>query len=190
MASNLLFRLRPARQCLRAASRAHYSTEPPPPALFAKVKGDVKAALKAKDTPRLMVLRSVMSAMLNASKTASPIRTDAQLVGLLRKTIRSSQDAAAEFRAAGRDDLVEKEESQIRVLEEYCQGSGVETMTPEDLRRIVEGVKAELQAEKIEGHPALGEAMKRLLKPGGQLDGKDFDKAELPKLVKEIIVGQ
>ncbi|OAA59561.1 hypothetical protein SPI_05759 [Niveomyces insectorum RCEF 264] len=99
------------------------------PPLLAKLKGDLKAAMKAKDAPRLTVLRTILAATLNASKTAQPIRTDAQLVALLRKTARASQEAAAEFRGADRADLAEKEEAQIRVLEEYAQASGLASVS-------------------------------------------------------------
>lgn len=162
-----------------------YSSEPAPPPLLAKLKGDLKTAMKAKDAPRLTVLRSVLAATLNASKTASPIRTDAQLVALLRKQVRSSQDAAAEFRGAGRQDLAEKEDAQVQVLQEYADGSGIETLGEAELRKVVETVKKELAAEGITGKTATGETMKRLLAPGGLLDGKDVERSELARIVKE-----
>lgn len=170
-------------RCLRLAR--NYSSEPAPPPLLSKLKGDLKAAMKAKDAPRLTVLRSVLSATLNASKTASPIRTDAQLVALLRKQARSSLDAAAEFRDAGRQDLVEKEEAQVRVLQEYADGSGIESVGEAELRSMVGHVRAELAAEGITGKAATGEAMKRLLATGGPLDGKDVERSELVRIVKE-----
>ncbi|KAK1766743.1 Yqey-like protein-domain-containing protein [Phialemonium atrogriseum] len=162
-----------------------YSSEPAPPALLSKLKGDLKTAMKAKDAARLTVLRSVIAATLNASKTASPIRTNAQLVALLRKQARSSQEAADEFRDAGREDLVEKEEAQLRVLREYADGSGIESVGEEELRNMVEAVKAELVSEGITGKAATGEAMKRLLAPGGPLDGKDVEKADVVRIIKE-----
>jgi uncharacterized protein YqeY len=168
---------------------AFYSSDAPSssPPLLAKLKGDLKAAMKAKDAARLTVLRSVLAATLNASKTATPIRTDTQLVGLLRKTARASRDAADEFRQAGRADLAEKEESQIQILDEYCAGSGVQSLSDADLQQIVHGVLGQLKAEGIESKSAMGEAMKRLLQPGGPLDGKDIDKAAVTKLVKETV---
>lgn len=165
--------------------RCCYSSEPAPPPLLSKLKSDLKTAMKAKDTARLTVLRSVISATLNASKTASPILTDAQLVALLRKQARSSQEAAAEFRDAGRQDLVEKEEAQVRVLEEYANGSGIEAVGEAELRSIVAAVKTELAAEGITGKAAVGEAMKRLLAVGGPLDGKDVEKMDVVRVVKE-----
>ena len=177
--------------CLRTAmarTTRCYSTseDAPPPPLLVKLKGDLKAAMKAKDAPRLSVLRSVLSATLNASKTAQPIDTDAKLVGLLRKSARAAQDAVEEFKSAGRSDLVEKEEAQIRVLEAYVQDSGITIVSHVELHAAVEHVLGELK-EEVGHKPSQGEAIKRLLAPGGRLDGKIFDKAEMVQIVSSIL---
>jgi len=163
-----------------------YSTEASPPPLLAKLKGDLKGAMKAKDSARLAVLRAVLAATLNASKTASPITTDAQLVALLRKHRRASEDAAAEFRNAGRQDLVDNEEGQIRVLEEYT--SGFKQLGKQELRAVVEPVVTAVLAEGIE--KPFGVIMKRILDKNGPLAGQSFDGAQLGGIVKDIIAAQ
>jgi uncharacterized protein YqeY len=163
-----------------------YSTEPPPPPLLAKLKGDIKAAMRAKDTARLAVLRSILAATLNASKTASPIQTDAQVVALLRKTARTQQEAAKEFCDVGRQDLVEKEEAQIRVLNEYVAGSGVESISDDSLKALVQTPLGQLAAEGVAAKLQVGEAMKRLMSTGGPLEGKDVSKGDVAKTVREL----
>lgn len=161
---------------------------PPPPPLLQKIRGDLKAAMRAKEATRLGVLRSVLSATLNASKTATPINTDAQLVALLRKMARASQDAAEEFRGAGRGDLEEKEQAQIKILDEYVAGSGVQDLGADDLRVIVAGVVTAMTSEgAVQGQAKMGDVMKKLLAPGGPLEGKSVEKAELAKVVKEVL---
>ncbi|CCC08196.1 hypothetical protein SMACR_01744 [Sordaria macrospora] len=174
-------------QQLPSKSIRAYSSEaaPAPAPLYAKLKGDLKTAMRAKDAPRLAVLRAVLAAVLNASKTSQPIETDAQLVALLRKTSRATQEAADQFRAAGRGDLVEKEESQIRVLEEYIAGSGVQSVDEAELKDMVLAVQSELAAEGVDAK--MGEVMKKLLGPGGRLDGKDVEKTTVAKIVKEVM---
>ncbi len=139
--------------------------------------------MKAKDTARLNVLRSIISTVNNASKTSSPVKTDIQLLALLRKSVRTSQDAADEFQSAGRADLVEKEESQIRILKEYMEASDVETVGEEELRSIITTTITELRAGG--GKVAAGEVSKRLFSPGGKLHGKDYDAKKASELVKE-----
>lgn len=165
--------------------RAYSSEAPASAPLYAKLKGDLKTAMRAKDAPRLAVLRAVLAAVLNASKTSQPIETDAQLVALLRKTARTAQEAADQFRAAGRGDLVEKEESQIRILEEYVAESGVQSVDEAELKDMVLAVQSELAAEGVDAK--MGEVMKRLLGPGGRLDGKDVEKTTVAKIVKEVM---
>ena len=162
-----------------------YSSEAPPssPPFLTKLKGELKTAMKAKDTTRLTVLRSILAATLNASKTDSPIMTDEHLVALLRKTVRSSQDAIADFRKGGRQDLVDKEEAQIRILEEYVAASGITTPGEAELRQIVEPVVAQVMAEGLDANRALGTVMKKLLASGGPLEGKNLDKTELKGVV-------
>ncbi|KAK0643519.1 Yqey-like protein-domain-containing protein [Cercophora newfieldiana] len=167
-----------------------YSTEAPPPPLLAKLKGDLKTAMRAKDQTRLSVLRAVLAATLNASKTASPITTDVQLVALIKKTARASQDAAEDFRSAGRQDLVDAEEAQVRVLEEYAAGSGVESLGEAELRVVVQPVVMAILGEGAQPKAVLGQAMKRLLSQGGPLDGKSFDKAALSGIIKAAVEGK
>ncbi len=159
-----------------------YSTEALPPPLLVKLKGDLKAAMKAKDAPRLAVLRSVFAATLNASKTSSPIKTDIQLVALLRKTIRASEDAILEARQAGRQDLEDKEQAQIKVLEEYVASSGIVQLEEAELRQIIGDALSRL------GNAGnIGSLMREIRAPGGPLDGKEFDGAALTRIANELL---
>ncbi|KAM7196378.1 Yqey-like domain containing protein [Naviculisporaceae sp. PSN 640] len=171
-------------QRTRTATARFYSDEPAPPPLLSKMKGDLKTAMRAKDTTRLSVLRSILAATLNASKTASPIRTDAQLVALLRKTAQTSQDAIEGFKSAGREDLVEKEAAQVKILLEYAAESGVEALDEAQLGEFAEQAKA-LVAQAGDA-PSMSNIMKKLVAPGGLLEGKDYDKAVLAKISQRI----
>ncbi|KAM0344233.1 hypothetical protein ACHAPU_007759 [Fusarium lateritium] len=159
------------------------STDDAPPPLLSKLKTDLKTAMRAKDAPRLNVLRAILSANLNASKTSTPIKTDVQLVALIRKIQKSAQDAATEAKAANRDDLVEKEEGQIKVLEEYISNSGVESLTEAQLKAMVQDAVEASKSAGTQAKSILGDVMKRL---AGALEGKDVDRKELAKMVKEL----
>lgn len=185
-----VMRARLATPALRTPLMRIYSSDsaPPPPPLLQKIRGDLKTAMRAKEATRLGVLRSVLSATLNASKTATPINTDAQLVALLRKMTRASQDAAEEFRGAGRGDLELKEQEQIKILDGYVAGSGVQDVSADDLRVIVTGVVTAMKSEDaVQDQAKMGDVMKKLLAPGGPLEGKSVEKAELAKVVKEVL---
>ena len=57
----------------------------------------------------------------------------------------------------------------------------------EELREAVSVVMRGLATDQVPPKSQLGEAIKRLLAPGGPLDGKDFSKSELAELVKEQV---
>ncbi|KAF4973849.1 hypothetical protein FZEAL_9195 [Fusarium zealandicum] len=175
----------PANRLSPASLCRFYSTpagDAPPP-LLSKLKADLKTAMRAKDTPRLSVLRSILSANLNASKTSTPIKTDVQLVALIRKIQKGASDASAEAKAAGRDDLVQKEEEQIKVLNEYAANSGVQSLGEAELKALVQDAVEASKAAGVQAKAILGDVMKRL---AGALEGKDVDRKELAKMVKEL----
>ncbi|ROV91682.1 hypothetical protein VMCG_09231 [Cytospora schulzeri] len=179
------FRANAAPTCLQASRMYSTETTQTPP-LMAKLKADLKTAMRAKDTARLGVLRGVISATNNAAKTPTPISTDVQLVQLLRKTARGNQEAVEEARAAGREDLVEKEETQIKIIEEYIADSGVQTLGKEEMQTIVEKVVSDAKSEGVDEKRLSGEVMKRLMSKGGPLEGKEVNRNELAQIAKEL----
>ncbi|KAL3965454.1 hypothetical protein ACCO45_002458 [Purpureocillium lilacinum] len=139
--------------------------------------------MRAKDAPRLSVLRAIMSANLNASKTATPIKTDVQLVALIRKIQKSALDAAAEAQAAGRQDLVDKENEQARILDGYLADSGVQSLGEAELKALVQDAVEASRAAGTAAKSLMGDVMKRL---AGALEGKDVDRKQVASLVKEL----
>ncbi|KAK4629737.1 Altered inheritance of mitochondria protein 41, mitochondrial [Fulvia fulva] len=168
----------------RFNSTAAPQSETTAPPLLLKLKSDLKTSMKARDTNRLNVLRSLISDVNNSTKTSNPIKTDMQLVSLLRKRAAAAKEASDEFKAAGREDLVEKEEAQAAVLEEYA--GSVETMSANDIKdavnKVVEEAKAVAQ-EKIN----MGDVLKKLVGAGGSLEGNPVDRSEVARAVKQAL---
>lgn len=142
----------------------------------------MKTAMQNKDSNRLSVLRALLSQTLNASKTSNPINTDMQMLALLRKSAAASRAASEEFKGAGRQDLADKEELQVKIMEEYA--GGVETLGEEQIRGAVAGVVAKMKAEG--GKMQMGDVLKRVFAPEA-LGEKPVDKGEVAKIVKQIM---
>lgn len=172
-------------RCLQTCRQYSAEASPTPP-LLAKFKTDLKTAMRAKDAARLSVLRTILSATNNAAKTSSPIKTDVQLVQLLRKTARGNQEAAEEARAAGREDLIAKEEAQVKIIDEYIADSGVQTLGKDEIRAIVEKVISEVKNEGVDEKRISGELFKRLMVKDGPLEGKEVDRTEIAQIAKEL----
>ncbi|KAI9824109.1 MAG: hypothetical protein M1832_002179 [Thelocarpon impressellum] len=161
--------------------QASTSTAAPP--MLQRIRSDLKTALKAKDTNRLNVLRSLLAETTNLAKTSNPITTDVQLLSLLRKRSAASRTAAAEFDGAGRADLRDKEEAQVAVLEEYA--GGVETVGLEEIGRVVGGEIERLRADGC--RVDVGGVLKGVLGEGGLLAGKPVERGDVARLVKEVL---
>lgn len=139
--------------------------------------------MKAKDTARLNVLRSLLAEVTNAAKTSNPIKSDMQLLSLLRKRQAAAKAASVEFKTAGREDLVEREEGQFKILDEYA--GDVEVMSVEDVKAAVQSTIDQLKAKGSE--MKAGPVMKAIFAPGGSLDGKNVEKSTVPGVVKELL---
>ncbi|KAB8070941.1 hypothetical protein BDV29DRAFT_180018 [Aspergillus leporis] len=153
------------------------------PPLMAKIRSDLKVAMRAKDTAKLNVLRAIISETNNAAKTSSPIQTDLQLLSLIRKRMAGAKEAAQQFADAERPDLKESEEKNVTILEEYA--SQVETMSLDDVKQVVSQETSKLKeaGQKVE----IGTLLKSLFAPGGALDGKPAERAEVAKIAKEAV---
>lgn len=164
-----------------------YSTETAdaaPAPYLSTLKADLKTAMRAKDAPRLAVLRAILSANLNASKTKQPIRTDVQLVQAIAKMRRSAEESAVEAKNAGRDDLVAKAMDEARLLGEYESSSGVETVTAESLKPIIQEAIDTLLAASDGKKSIMADVMKRAR---DACEGKVVDNKELSTLVKTMV---
>jgi len=142
----------------------------------------MKTAMQNKDSKRLSVLRSLLTQTLNASKTSTPINTDMQMLALLRKSANASRAASEIFKAAGRDDLAEKENLQVKIMEEYA--GGVETMGEERIREAVEEVIARMKAEGVKMQ--MGDVLKRVFAPEA-LGEKPVEKGDVAKIVRQVM---
>lgn len=164
-----------------------YSTDAPPPpappALLSQLKTDLKTAMRAKDAPRLTVLRGVLAAVTNAAKTDRPVETDLQLVQLLRKARRGNEEALEEARRAGRQDLIDREEAQVAVIDGYVAGSGVQVVDESELRATVEAAVAEAGGDA-------GKVMKALMSRDWAAEGKLVDRGLLSQIAKGMIKGK
>ncbi|CAN8102180.1 unnamed protein product [Discula destructiva] len=159
-------------------------TDAAPPPLLSKLKTDLKTAMRAKDAPRLAVLRTILAATTNASKTSNPIRTDMHLIALMRKTARGNQEALEEAKAANRQDLVDKEDAQLQVIHEYIAGTGIKIVEGEELKAIVEEVVQRSEGKKK------GEITKELMSRDWSAEGKLVDKGTLAKMLQEMLPKQ
>ena len=129
------------------------------------------------------VIRAVVSEINQAASGSSPVRTDMQVLALLKKRKSSSLAAAEEAGKAGRADLKEKQEKEVEILDDYA--GTVQMMSTEELKDIVARTVQGMGNDR--GDLKQGKVMKELLKPGGPLDGKPLDRKALSEVVQQAL---
>jgi len=130
----------------------------------AQIEADLKAAMRARDMPRVYVLRGIIAAIKNL-KVDKQIREvgEADLVGIVRKEVSKRVEAAAYGEKAGREEVVAQNRLEQTILEAYLP----KQLSPAELEALIKGLSAELGTTQI--GPLMAALRQR---HGGQFDGK------------------
>ena len=98
----------------------------------------MNAARKAQHKDRTLVLGTILANLKNREIELRRPATDEEVVEVLRKGIKIRREAVEQYRAGGRNDLADAEQSQIVVLEEFLPPA----VDPEEIRAAVREVIA------------------------------------------------
>ncbi len=84
-----------------------------------QISEDMKAAMRAKESERLATIRLLLAAIKQREVDERVTLDDAGVTAVLDKMIKQRKDSISQFEAAGRTDLVEKEQAEVAVLSAY-----------------------------------------------------------------------
>src|SRR5919108_1725140 len=147
--------------------------------LHDRITQDIAQAMKAREQARLSALRMAKAALMNASVSKGRDLEEAEARQVLAGLIKQRRDSIEQFRAAGRNDLVEREAAEIGVLERYAPPAA----SSEDVARAVDAAIAETGA----GSPKdMGRVMKAVM---SALGGKTVDGKAVNELVRKKLSG-
>jgi uncharacterized protein YqeY len=119
-------------------------------------------ARRAQDKPRTLLFSTVIAALRNRELEAAHALGDEEVVEVLRKAIKSRRESVEQYAAAARQDLADKEASEIAVLEQYLPPA----VDPAEIRAAVREV---LAAGTKDLGKVMGAVMPRFK---GRADGK------------------
>ncbi len=109
---------------------------------------DLKDALRQRDESRKTAIRMTLWAIKNAEVAAGKPLEDSDVLATLAKQVKQRRESIDEFSKAGRQDLVAKEEAEMRVLEAYLPPAlGREEILAE-VRNVIAEVGARGPADK------------------------------------------
>lgn len=87
--------------------------------IYETLRADIVTAMKARDTARATILRTVDAAIQRAAMDQNAEINDALVLPTLRKAVKNLKDANLEFAKGGRADLVATNDAEIAVIEKY-----------------------------------------------------------------------
>ncbi|MCU4766148.1 GatB/YqeY domain-containing protein [Bacillus toyonensis] len=110
--------------------------------LLGRLNDDMKQAMKNKQKEKLTVIRMVKAALQNEGIKLQHTLTEEEELTVLAREVKQYKDSLLEFKKAGREDLVDKLQSEIQILSAYLP----EQLTEEDLIDVIKQVISEVGA--------------------------------------------
>ena len=108
-----------------------------------RITEDMKAAMRAKEADKLVTIRGLLAAVKQKEVDERVVVDDVMLVAIVDKLIKQRKDSIAAFTTAGRQDLVDKETAELKLLEVYLP----QRMSAEDITAAVKAIVGEVGAK-------------------------------------------
>jgi uncharacterized protein len=124
-----------------------------------QITADMKDAMRAKDSLRLGAIRMLLAAVKQKEVDERIEPTDAIVVAIIEKSIKQRKDSIAQFTTAGRQDLIDQESAELKVLEIYMPAQ----MSDADIAAAVAQAKADTGATSAQDMGKLMGALKAKL---------------------------
>lgn len=113
--------------------------------LLDQLTKDMVAAMKAKDKETLSVVRMLKAAVTNEQISLGHDLTPDDENAVLSREYKQRKESLAEFESAGRDDLVEKTQHELAVVEKYMP----EQLSADEISQIVQAAIEQTGAESM-----------------------------------------
>jgi len=143
------------------------------------VNAAIADAMRAKEVARLSALRMLKAALMNREVERGRALDDGESRQVVSSLVKQRKDSIEQFTKGGRQDLVDKEAAEIRVLESYLPPSA----DPAAIERAVLDAIAETAATSAKD---MGRVMKTVM---AKLAGQSVDGKAVNELVRQKLAG-
>ena len=125
-----------------------------------RIESDMKTAMRAKDKERLGTIRLILAAIKQKEIDERITLTDTDILAVLDKMVKQRRDSITQFQQAGRQELADKENAEVTVIQEYMPAAmgenevdaiiaeaitTVGASSPQDIGKIMGLIKPKLQ---------------------------------------------
>ena len=141
-----------------------------------KLLEDLKVSMRDKNVVRKNTVQMVRAAILQIEKDTGSVVDDAKIIDIIAKEMKKKKDAMADFEKAGRQDLINQTNEEMRVLEEYLP----KQLSKEEIKEIVSKVISDVGATSIKDMGIVMKESKSAI--GAGADGKTIN-----EVVKELL---
>jgi uncharacterized protein len=138
----------------------------------------ITEAMKAREANRLSTLRMLKTALVNRSLERGHELDDAEGLQTVTSLIKQRRDSIEQFRAGGRQDLVDKELSEVAILETYLPPA----LDDAEIDRVIDAAIAEAGATSPKD---MGRVMKAAM---AKLAGTGVDGGVVSQRVRQKLV--
>jgi hypothetical protein len=128
----------------------------------ARFQDDLKTAMKARDTARVMTIRGILTEITRVEKEVCRPANEGEIVQILKRERARREEALGFARQGNRPDLIAQNETEARILDAYIPAG----VGAEEIRAVIE-------TKIAAGAAQIGPLMKALKDEfGARLDGK------------------
>ena len=112
--------------------------------ILAKLNEDMVTAAKAKDKIRLSALRLLKTALHNKEIDLMRPLNETETMQILSGLVKQRKDSIEQFAKGGRQDLVEKEEAELKILQDFMPAQ----MSDEEVEALIKKAIADVGDRK------------------------------------------
>jgi hypothetical protein len=142
--------------------------------LLKKLQEEMKSAMKSGDKERLATIRMLISEIKKVQIDSKKELSDDEIIKILQKYAKQRKDSIEQYRKAGREDLAEKEERELKIVQEFLP----QPLSEEEIEQLVNEAIEETGASSMKD---MGKVIKLVMeKAKGRAEG-----SVISKIVKE-----
>ena len=108
--------------------------------LLTQIQVQVKDAMKARDKLKLSTLRMLVAAIKQKEIDTRTELSDDEVISIIEKQVQQRLESAEQYKAAGRDELFEKESQEAEILTKYLP----EKMSEEEVAEMIEKIMSDM----------------------------------------------
>ncbi len=147
--------------------------------LMERVTQDIATAMRQKDQASLAPLRMLKAALMNREVERGRALDETESLQVVAALVKQRRDSVEQFKAGGRQDLVDREQAEITFLERYQPPAA-------DAAAVERAIEAAVSETNASGPKDIGKVMKAVM---AHLTGQTVDGKTVSDLVKKRLAG-